>query len=123
MTTTPPGGNGSQDVLPGILDRTFDDFLAQAEHELLCRRREMRALRRRARHQRRRELNWWTRAARLAGRALPPGTALAGTVAFVAGVALLLLGHAAAAKDAFGLSAAAWAVASTAAPSAARGSR
>ncbi|MFC9916649.1 hypothetical protein [Streptomyces sp. NPDC127197] len=91
-----------------ILDSSFDDFLAQAEHELVCRRRELRVLRCRARRQRRRELRLRTRAARSVGRTAPVGLAVAGSIAFVGGTVLLIVGDLDAAKDAFALSAAAW---------------
>ncbi|WP_069874574.1 hypothetical protein [Streptomyces malaysiensis] len=93
---------------PSILDSSFDDFLTQAEHELVCHRREVHALRRRARRQRRRELRLRTRAARFFGKTIRMGLAIAGTLAFVGGTSLLITGNVNAAKDAFALSAAAW---------------
>ncbi len=112
MTTMHRGDDQGQPLprLP-LLDSSFDDFLAQAEHELLRRRREVRALRRRARRQRRRELSPGTRATRFIGKTIQMGLAFAGTVAFVGGTVLLITGNLSAAKDAFTLSAAAWAAA------------
>lgn len=109
MTTVHRGDDQSQPFpqLP-ILDRSFNDFLAQAEHELLCCRREVRALRRRARRQRRRELRLRTRMVRFVGQTAPAGLAAAGAVAFVVGTVLLIVGEFGTAKDAFTLSAAAW---------------
>ncbi|MGW8685490.1 hypothetical protein ACWGNN_31500 [Streptomyces sp. NPDC055817] len=115
MTTTPSSGEQGQQLPPSsILDDSFDDFLARAEHELICRQREVRTLRRRARRQRRRVFSLRTRMARYIGKAGPVGLAAAGTTAFGAGTVLLVSGDADAAKDAFALSAAAWGAANAA---------
>ncbi|MFJ5779737.1 hypothetical protein [Streptomyces sp. NPDC093094] len=109
MTTVYPGRHQGRPAgqLP-ILATSFDDFLAQAEHELRCRRREVRALRQRARRQRRRELSPLRRAACFVGKALPVALSVAGAGAFLVGTILVILGNFDAADGSFALSAAAW---------------
>ncbi|MFF7780452.1 hypothetical protein ACFZCG_39325 [Streptomyces tanashiensis] len=108
--TTMPANNGQDQSFPrlSILDHSFDDFLSQAELELACRGREVRALRRRARRQRRRQLRLHARVIRFLGKAVPLVLAIAGSIAFAAGGVLLIVDNVDDAKDAFMLSAAAW---------------
>ncbi|WP_393072333.1 hypothetical protein [Streptomyces sp. LN704] len=89
-----------------ILNSSFDEFLAQAEHQLVCQEREVHALRHRARRQRRRALR--ARAKKFIGKALPVGLACIGTAAFIASVFLMAVGHFGTAKDLLTLAAAAW---------------
>ncbi|MFE7580038.1 hypothetical protein ACFU5Y_00545 [Streptomyces gardneri] len=91
-----------------ILATSFDGFLAQAEHELCCRRREVRALRQRARRQRRRELGALRQSICFVGRSSRVVLTVAGAVTFLVGMILLLLGNFDTAKDSLALSAAVW---------------
>ncbi|GAA3210127.1 hypothetical protein MTQ10_15830 [Streptomyces sp. XM83C] len=94
--------------LPTILSSSLDDFLTQVEHELVSRRRQVRALRRRARRLGDRESGLRTRTARFLRTSTRTGLALAGTASFVGGTVLLITGNVDAAQDAYTLSAAAW---------------
>ncbi|OKJ46836.1 hypothetical protein [Streptomyces sp. CB02115] len=109
MNTMPPGGHQDQPIPElAVLNDAFEDFLAQTEHELACRRREVRALRLRARRQRRREVPLRTRAAQSVRKVLSMGLVATGTISFGGGGVLFLTGDLDAAKDAFAMSAAAW---------------
>ncbi|MER6434506.1 hypothetical protein ABT272_44000 [Streptomyces sp900105245] len=105
------GRVGHDPRLP-VLSQTFDDFLVRAEHDLTCRRHEVKTLRRRARRQRRRETPLSVRAFRATLTAVSISFAVTGSVAILIAVILLITGHTDAALKAFGVSAAAWGAAS-----------
>lgn len=106
-------GPDQESRLPIALNRTFDELLVAAEHELTCCREAVRAMRCRQRRQRWREL----RAAlpRLARTGTRIGLFTTGMIAFLAGMHLLLAGQPGSA-DLFSAAAAAWAAAAAIPP-------
>ncbi|MEV7060824.1 hypothetical protein AB0N95_35890 [Streptomyces microflavus] len=101
MTSTPNDGDHNQNLSASpYVDRTLEELLAEIEHELRRRRREVHARRRHLRRQQPLRV----RAGRAAGMAL----AVIGAVAFVAAGVLIVLGGAAVALQLVGLAAAAW---------------
>ncbi|MFF2384995.1 hypothetical protein [Streptomyces sp. NPDC058108] len=105
--TTMHAGEGQDVPELSILNSSIDELLAQAEHQLVRQQREVQALRRRARRQRRRALH--AQAKKFIGKALPVGLACIGTAAFITSVVLMAAGNFGTAKDLLTLAAAAWA--------------
>ncbi|MFJ8273781.1 hypothetical protein ACIQ8G_26465 [Streptomyces sp. NPDC094154] len=108
MTTMHPDDSRDQDV-PVPLGDAPEDVLARIEHDSTCVRREARALRRRLRRQRRREMPWHVRVVRFTVKAGAVGLVVAGTVVFAAATAMLVLGHVAGAMELYVVATAAWA--------------
>ncbi|MEU4038677.1 hypothetical protein [Streptomyces collinus] len=109
MTTMHRGDDRNlESPRPPILSESFDDFLAQAEHDLHRCRRRVRALRRRARRQSRRDFPLRTRAARFFGRVICAGFAVTGSGMLIAAPVQWVAGDASGAADALTLAAGAW---------------
>lgn len=87
-----------------LLSTTTEELLAQIEHEVKCRRRQARALRR----ERRKEQPFHLRVVRASTTISSAGLAVIGTIAFVAAGVMFLLGEVNEAKALMALASAAW---------------